>query len=116
MNYFPIAILISVASVGAQAQASDPCKIQKDTQEINECGKKTLREKDKQLDVAFQKLMKTLAPPDRIDDTDYASVRKQLTEAQRAWITYRDNDCKAKLTLNPESVTHQQPNCGKLLM
>ena len=100
MNHFLIAILISVASVGAQAQVSDPCKTQRNTQEIDECGKRTLQEKDKELNVAYQKLLKSLAPSDKADDTDYGSVRKQLTEAQRAWITYRDSDCKAKLTLN----------------
>lgn len=30
------------------------------------------------------------------DTTDYAAIKKELAEAQRAWITFRDRDCSAK--------------------
>ena len=68
--------------------------------EIDECAKRTLQAKDKELNDAYQKLVKSLVPDDRQDTTDYEGVKKQLLAGQRAWITYRDNDCKAKLNLH----------------
>ena len=68
--------------------------------EINECAKRTLQVKDRELNDAYQKLVKSLTPDDKQDTTDYEGVKKQLLAGQRAWITYRDNDCKAKLTLH----------------
>ena len=83
----------------AYAQAADPCKTQDNTIEINECGKIELAKKDKELNAAYQALMKRLAPSDKSDDTKYGDIKKQLVEAQKNWIKYRDADCSAKYTL-----------------
>lgn len=80
-------------------QSSDPCKTQSNTLEINECGKLTLKEKDRELNQAYQALMKSLKPDDKGDDTNFTEVKKKLQDAQRAWITFRDNDCQGKLAL-----------------
>lgn len=90
--------LTSLSSIAAE-QAADPCKTQANTLEINECGKQELAKKDKELNAAYQQLMKKLAPADKSDDTKYAEVKKQLIEAQKNWIKYRDADCSAKYTL-----------------
>ena len=82
-----------------QAPAADPCKTQDNTIEINECGKIELAKKDKELNAAYQALIKRLAPSDKSDDTNYTEIKKQLVEAQRNWIKYRDADCSAKYTL-----------------
>ena len=96
---FSVALgLTSLSSVAAE-QAADPCKTQANTLEINECGKQELAKKDKELNAAYQQLMKKLTPADKSDDTNYAEVKKQLMEAQRNWIKYRDADCSAKYTL-----------------
>ncbi len=83
----------------ASAQNQNPCQTQRNTIEINDCAKLTLAEKDKALNAAYQKLLGSLVAEDKTDKANYADVRKQLVEAQRAWISYRDNDCKAKYTL-----------------
>ncbi len=90
--------LSSISSMAA-AQTADPCKTQDNTIEINECGKIELAKKDKELNAAYQQLLKKLAPADKSDDTKYAEVKKQLIEAQKNWIKYRDADCSAKYTL-----------------
>lgn len=96
---FSVALsLTSLSSIAAE-QAADPCKTQANTLEINECGKQELAKKDKELNAAYQQLMKKLAPADKSDDTKYAEVKKQLIEAQKNWIKYRDADCSAKYTL-----------------
>jgi uncharacterized protein YecT (DUF1311 family) len=84
----------------SSAQSSDPCNTQRTTIEINQCGQLTLKAKDKELNDAYRELLKSLVATDRVDETDYATVKRQLTDAQRAWINYRDNDCKAKLKLH----------------
>ena len=90
---------LSPAEAQTQAPAADPCKTQDNTIEINECGKIELAKKDKELNAAYQALIKRLAPSDKSDDTNYTEIKKQLVEAQRNWIKYRDTDCSAKYTL-----------------
>jgi uncharacterized protein YecT (DUF1311 family) len=94
------ATLIAAAALHAQAQSADPCLTQNNTLEINACAKQVLQTKDKEPNDAYQKLLKSFAPIDKSDDTDYATVKKQLTEGQRAWIHFRDNDCKAKYSMH----------------
>jgi uncharacterized protein YecT (DUF1311 family) len=102
MNHISRAAFTTLATLclGASAQTADPCKTQSNTVEMDACAKQTLTRQDKALNEAYQKLMKSLVPDDKDDRTDYTDVRKKLVDAQRAWITYRDNDCKAKLRLN----------------
>ena len=66
--------------------------------EINACGKLTLAKKDKELNAAYQKLMKSLASDAKGDDTNYGAVKKHLVDAQRSWVKFRDSDCQGMLT------------------
>jgi uncharacterized protein YecT (DUF1311 family) len=100
MKHKLLAVLLTLAATSASAQASDPCVTQRNTLEINECGKLTLAKKDKELNAAYQKLLKSLVAEDRTDTTNYAEVKKNLIEAQRNWVKFRDSDCKGQLTLN----------------
>lgn len=93
-----LTILLALAATGASAQTADPCATQNNTLEINACGKLTLEKKDKELNAAYQQLMKRLVSEGKGDDTNYAEVKKHLTEAQRSWIKFRDSDCKGMLT------------------
>ena len=93
------AILISITSINGHAQTTDPCVSQKNTFEIDQCATNTLKVKDKELNLAYQRLVKSLVADPKDNSTDYTEVKKRLVEAQRAWISYRDNDCKAKLKL-----------------
>ena len=95
-----LSISILLLPLATSAQPENPCQTQRNTLEINECARITLAEKDKALNAAYQKLLKSLVADDKADTTDYVAVRRQLLEAQRAWITYRDNDCRAKYTLH----------------
>jgi uncharacterized protein YecT (DUF1311 family) len=84
--------LVLFASGAAFSQAADSCKTQKNTIEINDCAQQTLARKDKELNAAYQALVKALA------STDYEGTKKLLLQAQRAWVQFRDNDCNAKYT------------------
>lgn len=76
-----------------------PCRT-RNTAEINQCAQQALERKDRELNTAYQALLKSLDPPGRADAVDYAGARRLLQQAQRAWVQFRDNDCKAKYTLN----------------
>jgi uncharacterized protein YecT (DUF1311 family) len=97
------AILFFVASLApasAFAESAEPCATQRNTIEINECAAGKLAAKDKELNAAYDKLLKTLAPKYKEDTTDYAAIKEKLVDAQRDWIKFRDNDCDAKYRLN----------------
>lgn len=86
----------TAASAGAQG-GSDPCATQANTLEINACLADTLAARDRALNASYQALVKRLAPVDRHDTTDYPRALKHLTEAQRAWIRFRDEDCRGRV-------------------
>ena len=79
--------------------AEEPCRT-RNTAEINQCAQQALERKDKELNVTYQALLKSLELPGKADAIDYAGTRRLLQQAQRAWVQFRDNDCKAKYTLN----------------
>ena len=100
MKHSILAALLVIAAPTASAQIADPCATQRNTIEINECGKQTVAQKDKELNAAYQKLIKGLALADKADSTNFVEVKKHLLEAQRTWLKFRDSDCKGQLALN----------------
>jgi uncharacterized protein YecT (DUF1311 family) len=91
---------VPIAAASAAAEEAGPCAKQRNTIEINECAAGKLAAKDKELNAAYDKLLKSLAPKYKEDTTDYAAIKEKLVEAQRDWIKFRDNDCDAKYRLN----------------
>lgn len=79
--------------------AQEPCRT-RNTAEINQCAQQALERKDRELNTAYQALLKSLEPAGKPDAIDYANARKLLEQAQRDWVQFRDNDCKAKYMLN----------------
>lgn len=100
MTQYLLTVVLALAATNAHAQAADPCASQRNTIEIDECGKLTLAKKDKELNAAYQKLLKSLVADDKADTTDYAEVRKKLLEAQRNWVNFRDSDCQGQVILH----------------
>ncbi|VTU29680.1 hypothetical protein H4CHR_02454 [Variovorax sp. PBS-H4] len=78
--------------------AQEPCRT-RNTAEINQCAQQALERKDRELNAAYQTLLKSLEPADKADAIDYAGARRLLQQAQRAWVQFRDNDCRAKYML-----------------
>jgi uncharacterized protein YecT (DUF1311 family) len=79
--------------------AEEPCRT-RNTAEINQCAQQALERKDRELNATYQALLKSLELPGKGDAVDYASARQLLQQAQRDWVQFRDNDCKAKYMLN----------------
>jgi len=103
MNYpiISIAMLVAMTPVlgNAQSKSADPCVTQANTVEINQCLGNRLEARDKALNAAYGALLKRLDASDPADGVDYQAVKRQLVEAQRAWISFSKNDCSARYDL-----------------
>jgi uncharacterized protein YecT (DUF1311 family) len=102
--HYPIiasAILFAVTPVCAYAQtkSADPCATQANTVEINQCLGNRLEARDKALNAAYGALLKRLDASHPADGVDYQSVKRQLVDAQRAWISFSKNDCSGRYEL-----------------
>ncbi len=113
MPYLLALFLIAFSSI-ALAQIKYPCAAQNESKQINECAKVTLASEDKKLNAAYQQLLKSLQPGPTGNTANYENVKKQLIEAQRSWIRFRDADCKGKLTLSADSVKRGEVYIGCL--
>ena len=83
----------------AERPPEDPCETQRNTIEMTVCAKKQFDQGEKELNQSYQSLLKKLSRPDEAD-IRYSAVKKQLVAAQRAWVTFRENDCQALKTFN----------------
>ena len=96
-----LAMLLAIAPArgDAQGKSADPCLTQANTVEINQCLGNRLEARDKALNAAYSALVKRLDASDPADGVDYQAVKRQLVEAQRAWISFSKNDCNARYEL-----------------
>jgi len=74
------------------AHAADLCAHANNTIEINECMSKQFVAVDRELNRAYQDLLKRIdaSDPQHVDRT---TVRRRLIEAQRSWVEFRKQDC-----------------------
>ena len=95
-----IAMLLAITPVlgNAQSKQVDPC-YQGNTFEINQCLSNRLEARDKALNAAYGALLKRLDASDPADGVDYQAIKRQLVDAQRAWISYSKNDCSGRYDL-----------------
>jgi len=82
----------------AQSKSADQCS-QGNTIEINQCLGNRLEARDKALNAAYGALIKRLDASDPTDGVDYQAIKRQLVEAQRAWISFSKIDCQARYDL-----------------
>jgi uncharacterized protein YecT (DUF1311 family) len=97
-----IAVLLLTAVPSQSAPNPNICAAPTTTIDLNNCAQKDFEKKDKELNVAYQALMKSLTPSKPIGMINYPEVRRQLTNAQQDWIRFRDNDCDAKYRLRQD--------------
>jgi uncharacterized protein YecT (DUF1311 family) len=97
-----IAALLLTAVPSQSAPSPNICAAPTTTIDLNTCAQKDFEKKDKELNIAYQALMKSLTPSKPIGLINYPEVRRQLTNAQQDWIRFRDNDCDAKYRLRQD--------------
>jgi len=68
------------------------------------CSDQELKREDKKLNAAYQRILKELGKPgDETAIYDRTRQKKELTEAQRAWVRFRTTDCALEGTLTQGS-------------
>jgi uncharacterized protein YecT (DUF1311 family) len=100
-TFIALAILVAImpSPSVAESKAADPCTTQANTIEINQCLSNQLQARDRSLNAAYKALLQRLDESDPSDGVDYQQARRLLVEAQRAWLSFRDNDCRGRVVL-----------------
>lgn len=85
--------LLLASSAGAEDEAI--CADAQTTVEIGECVRKAFDEADAELNLVWAQVMKTFKPNDYMPAKELKTWKETLTASQRAWIEFKENDCKA---------------------
>lgn len=76
------------------AEAGDLCEDPITTVEINQCGQSAFLAADKKMNVAFQAALHRVSS-DLQNKQQQDEIRRELIDAQRLWVEFRDKDCGA---------------------
>jgi uncharacterized protein YecT (DUF1311 family) len=79
--------------------AAGNCDQAQSTLELSGCKKVHLDKADAKLNKIYKKVLAEYSLPDD-ESITRSEVRKRLLAAQKAWITFRDNDCEARYTID----------------
>ncbi|RWM74794.1 MULTISPECIES: lysozyme inhibitor LprI family protein [Mesorhizobium] len=79
-------LILAVPLFANAARAADDCANAMDQTTMNECAGKSLAKADKKLNDAYKQIEGRLK--------DNAASKKLLVDAQRAWVAFRDAECK----------------------
>ncbi|WP_439542706.1 lysozyme inhibitor LprI family protein [Hyphomicrobium sp.] len=90
------AFFVLLFGATAPALADDPidCAEQNTTVEMNFCADEDFKASDAKLNAAYKKVLAQIAGGDLEKPYDRESWDKALRESQRAWVAFRDADCK----------------------
>lgn len=90
-----MAVLVALCPVPAGAEEPEiDCATASATSELNSCAEKALEKADGELDIAYQKVVAFIAKNGGDKPYDSKSWEEALRASQRAWLAYRDADCK----------------------
>jgi len=89
-----LAISVSAAGTKQAPQKPDPCPNALTQPEIDRCALEQFKKADKELNIVYQRITGKLNAVDRAN----------LTTTQRAWLKYRDANCKAERQFHGGSI------------
>jgi uncharacterized protein YecT (DUF1311 family) len=69
------------------------------TVELNFCADKDYQAADKALNAAYESALAYIRTRDMDEASDKVRLEKAMRNAQRAWVAYRDSDCKDLVAL-----------------
>ena len=92
MRWCGVALVLVAAT--ASAAEDDPCVTQRNTIEMNECARRQMQGAEDGLNTTYRAAIAAL---DKQGD-----IKKQLIQAQRHWIKFRDTNCNAVLAKNAD--------------
>lgn len=82
--------LLALVGISAYANAQECVGTTEDVAACNEAA-----EADAELNVAYRDLLAKLDSPPEIMSSHHAAAKKSVIRAQRAWLTFREEDCAA---------------------
>lgn len=86
--------------VADRGQAEPPdCTNAGSTVEINVCADKDYRAADEALNAVYKRVLERIADSGSEPPYDRAGWERTVREAQRAWIAFRDADCKGAVPM-----------------
>ncbi len=97
MRHLLLSLTISAAlttCAEAQVPSAIDCAKALSTVEMNYCAEQDYKRADATLNAAYQKLLRKVQESGGEAPYDAASWEKALKAAQRAWVAFRDADCK----------------------
>jgi uncharacterized protein YecT (DUF1311 family) len=95
MRFLPIVLLLP--ALGVHAHRASYCD--GNTREIELCFAAEQEKAEVELNQVYSRAMKRLSQPDS-PFIPYATTKRQLIAAQRAWVAFRKADCEAWGTYN----------------
>ena len=69
------------------------------TLEIHDCLHAKLKKTEATLNATYQRALREFSKPDIPGSIHFSEAKRDLIEAQRAWVTYREKDCSAVYAL-----------------
>jgi uncharacterized protein YecT (DUF1311 family) len=104
---------MAVAPVHAQTKApAVDCSKAMATAELNFCADQELGREDAALNAVYRKVLTKIAVSEQPKPYDAKAWEKALRESQRAWVLWRDADCKG---LVPFALTGGTATAGEVL-
>lgn len=91
---FVLSLSLAALIASSPAQAEIDCANVATTVEMNFCAEKDYTAADKALNAAYASAIASIRTRDLEKPYDAASFEGALRNAQRAWIAYRDYDCR----------------------
>jgi uncharacterized protein YecT (DUF1311 family) len=90
---------ISLGSNPATAQQPQTCDTAVSTHELNQCSERAWQAADVKLNAAYAKAIASIRKSDGDTPFDRDSWEKALRDSQRAWVAFRDADCKGLIPM-----------------
>lgn len=89
------AVGLVAAVVAASPAMAGECDNAASTVELNACSDKAFQRADRDLNSTYQELIRSIGTRDFGDPPyDAKSYERALRESQRAWVAFRDAECK----------------------
>ena len=92
--FAPLALLVALAPPARAAEPQANCDSPMSTAEINICSDREYAKADQALNAVFKKALDKIAKSGGSPPYDARSWEAALRASQRAWIAFRDADCK----------------------
>jgi uncharacterized protein YecT (DUF1311 family) len=89
-----VAVLLPIASAAQETPNPIDCNNARSTVEINYCADRDYVAADRVLNEAYQTALAQTAKSDNAAPYAAAAWQRELRASQRAWVAFRDADCK----------------------